>query len=223
MNISSITNPQTKAGTAAGNSRTELGKDDFLQLLTMQLRYQDPMNPLENTEFIAQMAQFTSLEQLQNINKTLETDKGSEGNLQLAFENNLVTSLIGKDVEIAANEVEFAGDDAEMSYSIGAGARSATLSVTDARGQLVRQFELDVAQPHGSVVWDGKSESGGKVPEGAYRVTVEAEGFTGAPVAVEALERVRVEAVRYGEGQSHIWAGGRELTMGDLRGVLERR
>ena len=107
-----------------------------------------------------------------------------------------------------------------MSYSIGAGARSATLSVTDARGQLVRQFELDVAQPHGSVVWDGKSESGGKVPEGAYRVTVEAEGFTGAPVAAEALERVRVEAVRYGEGQSHIWAGGRELTMGDLRGVL---
>ena len=223
MNISSITNPQTKAGTAAGNSRTELGKDDFLQLLTMQLRYQDPMNPLENTEFIAQMAQFTSLEQLQNINKTLETDKGSEGDLQLAFENNLVTSLIGKDVEIAANEVEFAGKDAEMSYSIGAGARSATLSVTDARGQLVRQFELDVAQPHGSVVWDGKSEAGGKVPEGAYRVTVEAEGFGGAVVTAEALERVRVEAVRYGEGQSHIWAGGRELTMGDLRGVLERR
>jgi len=223
MNISSITNPQSGAQTPDGSSRTELGKDDFLQLLTMQLRYQDPLNPLENTEFIAQMAQFTSLEQLQNINTNLTADKGSEGNLQLAFENNMVTSLIGKDVEIAASEIEYAGEDAAMAYSIGAGARSATMSITDGRGQLVRQLELDVTQAHGSVEWDGKSESGGKVPEGAYRVTVQAEGFGGAPVAAEALERVRVEAVRYGEGQSYLWAGGRELTMGDLRGVVERR
>ncbi len=107
MNISSITNPQQAPSQNGDASRAQLGKDDFLHLLTMQLRYQDPLNPLENTEFIAQMAQFTSLEQLQNINQTLTTSQNKEGSLQTAFANNLVTSLVGKDVEVVTNQVGF--------------------------------------------------------------------------------------------------------------------
>ncbi len=220
MNISSITNPQKAPSNGADAQRAQLGKDDFLQLLTMQLRYQDPLNPLENTEFIAQMAQFTSLEQLQNINQTLTSNQSSESGLQTAFSNNLVTSLVGKDVEVATTQVAFYGDTTEINYGMGPGARQATLSVLDARGQLVRQFDLDLSQKHGSVEWDGKSEAGNRVPEGAYRVVVSAEGIGGAPVAAEALQRVRVEAVRYGEGESYLWAGGRELTLSDVRGVL---
>ena len=220
MNISSITNPQNKPSHTGDGSRAQLGKDDFLQLLTMQLRYQDPLNPLENTEFIAQMAQFTSLEQLQNINQTLTTSQNKEGNLQTAFANNLVTSLVGKDVEIATNQVAFYGGDTEVNFGLGRGARQATMSILDARGQLVREFELDVTQAHGSVQWDGRSEDGHQVPEGAYRVVVTAEGIGGATVAAEALERVRVEAIRYGEDESYLWAGGRELTLSDVRGVL---
>ena len=94
------------------------------------------------------------------------------------------------------------------------------MSILDARGQLVREFELDVSQAHGSVQWDGRSEDGRQVPEGAYRVVVTAEGIGGTPVAAEALERVRVEAIRYGEDESYLWAGGRELTLSDVRGVL---
>ena len=220
MNISSITNPQNKPSQTGDGSRVQLGKDDFLQLLTMQLRYQDPLNPLENTEFIAQMAQFTSLEQLQNINQTLTTTQNKEGNLQTAFANNLVTSLVGKDVEVVTDQVVFYGKDTEVNFGLGMGARQATMSILDARGQLVREFELDVTQAHGSVQWDGHSEDGRRVPEGAYRVVVTAEGVGGAPVAAEALQRVRVEAIRYGEDESYLWAGGRELTLSDVRGVL---
>ena len=220
MNISSITNPQNKPLQTGDGSRVQLGKDDFLQLLTMQLRYQDPLNPLENTEFIAQMAQFTSLEQLQNINQTLTTTQNKEGNLQTAFANNLVTSLVGKDVEVVTDQVVFYGKDTEVNFGLGMGARQATMSILDARGQLVREFELDVSQAHGSVQWDGQSEDGRRVPEGAYRVVVTAEGVGGAPVAAEALQRVRVEAIRYGEDESYLWAGGRELTLSDVRGVL---
>ena len=127
---------------------------------------------------------------------------------------------MGKDVEIATNQVAFYGGDTEVNYGLGTGARHATMSILDARGQLVREFELDATQAHGSVQWDGRSEDGRQVPEGAYRVVVTAEGIGEAPVAAEALERVRVEAIRYGEDESYLWAGGRELTLSDVRGVL---
>jgi flagellar basal-body rod modification protein FlgD len=74
-------------------SVSTLGKDDFLKLLIAQLQNQDPTRPLEDKEFIAQMAQFSSLEQMVEMNKTL-------GNLITDYRANLSTSLLGKQVEV---------------------------------------------------------------------------------------------------------------------------
>jgi len=220
MNISNIVN-QNSAQAQSGNSRTQLGKDDFLQLLTVQLRYQDPLNPMENTEFVAQMAQFSSLEQLQNMNQTMERNQGAEAELQTAFKNNLVTSLVGKAVEVPTQEVAYDGDDAEVAYRLGAQARGASLRILDARGQLVRELELDVSQPYSTVEWDGRSESGDKVPKGAYLAVVAATGPGGRSVEADMLKRVKVDAVRYAGGEARIWADGREMSLSDLRGVVE--
>ena len=219
MNISSIVN-QNGAQAQAASAQNQLGKDDFLKLLTVQLRYQDPLNPMENTEFIAQMAQFSSLEQLQNMNQSMAQSQGSEAELHAAFKNNLVTSLVGKSVEVPTQEVAYDGQDAEVAYRLGERARSAALRILDARGQLVRQLELDTSQAYGTIEWDGKSESGDKVPEGAYLAVVAAEGPGGVPVEADVLKRVKVDAVRYAGSEARIWADGRELSLADLRGVL---
>ena len=87
MEISKILQPPSQAVPTATSAN--LGKEDFLHLLTVQLRYQDPMNPMENTDFIAQMAQFSSLEQLQNMNQPLEMGLGSEAQLQDSFRNSM--------------------------------------------------------------------------------------------------------------------------------------
>jgi len=76
MEIPGTTNANNQAGTtstAKEESRDTLGKDDFLSLLVTQLKYQDPMEPLKDTEFIAQLAQFNALEQAQNTNKGIES------------------------------------------------------------------------------------------------------------------------------------------------------
>jgi len=85
MSTAAINNSsQTTTSTTTSKSNDTLGKDDFLKMLVTQLRYQDPMQPMEDKEFIAQMAQFSSLEQMQNMNAAMITTQA--------------TSLIGKEI-----------------------------------------------------------------------------------------------------------------------------
>ena len=89
VNYSSITDPAT-SGTSKKKINNELGKDDFLQLLVTQLQHQDPLAPMEDKEFIAQMAQFTSLEQMKNMNNAVQITQA--------------TSYIGKQVSWADSQ-----------------------------------------------------------------------------------------------------------------------
>ncbi|MED5414492.1 MAG: flagellar hook assembly protein FlgD [Candidatus Latescibacterota bacterium] len=218
--IASLTSSPTTERTV-NQANANLGKEDFLKLLTVQLRYQDPLNPMENTEFIAQMAQFSSLEQLQNMNQSLDRNLGSEQQLHTAFQNNLATSLVGRTVEIPTIEVDWTGEEpAQIGYRLDDGARTVQMQILDGRGQLVREFELDPSETHGVVRWDGVSRLDSEVPEGAYRVLILAEDHGGGRVRAEALKQVEVEAVRYDATGASIWAGGQRLSLEDLSGVI---
>lgn len=106
---------ETGAISGSGNNNTahtttkkqsDLGKNDFLKLLVTQLRFQDPMNPMEDKEFIAQMAQFSSLEEMQNLSKTMAA-QAEFGQLSQA------SSLIGKKVAVRTDDSHFAGQVVE--------------------------------------------------------------------------------------------------------------
>lgn len=103
----------SETGAISGNSgnnsvptttkkNSDLGKNDFLKLLVTQLRFQDPMNPMEDKEFIAQMAQFSSLEEMQNLSRTM-VQQAELGQLSQA------SSLIGKQVAVRTDEEHFVG------------------------------------------------------------------------------------------------------------------
>ena len=219
MEISKILQPPSQA--VANPSSANLGKEDFLRLLTVQLRYQDPMNPMKSTDFIAQMAQFSSLEQLQNMNQALERGLSSDAQMRIAFRNSLATSLVGRTIEIPTIEVEWQGEGlVKIAYRIDDGARTAQLRILDARGQLVREFDLDPSRGQGIIEWDGQSRVDSQVPAGAYRVLVLAKDAAGQAVKADALRPVTVDAVRYDRDGATIWADGQALSLDDLVGVL---
>ncbi len=91
MSVDSVQSSYSTTTTTSTRNTGELGKDDFLNLLVTQLKYQDPLSPMENQEFIAQMAQFSSLEQMQNMNTTIS--------------NSAAFALVGKEITaIIAND-----------------------------------------------------------------------------------------------------------------------
>src|ERR1700690_2579879 len=93
-----LSNASSTTNSAQSGTTPVLGEDDFLKLLTMQMQYQDPMNPMSGTEFASQLAQFSSVEQLTNINSELAQSISSNSVLTQSINNDLAATFIGKNV-----------------------------------------------------------------------------------------------------------------------------
>ncbi|MEK9627886.1 MAG: flagellar hook capping FlgD N-terminal domain-containing protein [Nitrospinota bacterium] len=154
-----------------------LGKNDFLQLLVAQLEHQDPLSPQEGQEFAAQLAQFSSLEQLTNINDTLEESQAFD----LALSNSSMVNLIGKTVDAPGNSFELGEDETEtLSFSLAEEAADVTINVFDSTGANVSSINIG-ASSEGikEFVWSGKDASGQQLPAGTYTFGVTAQDSSG--------------------------------------------
>lgn len=156
------------------NESDALTQEDFFSLLTQQLSYQDPSNPADNDQMIAQMTSFTMAQGISDLNSnfdTLATSMTSNSALQ-------ASTLVGKQALLESNTVDLnESGDAKGSIVAESAVESLTLSVTDASGQLVRTIDMG-SQPASAVrfAWDGNNEGGERLPEGEY--TLSAQGST---------------------------------------------
>lgn len=173
--LNSISEPSQEVTT-----QKSLGKDDFLKLFIMQLRFQNPLNPMDSTEFTAELAQFSALEQLNNMNTKLQDLLLFQNSIQ----NTLANNLIGRTVKISGNEL-YLRDNAEIGYVLQEDAANVMVSIYNSNGELVRQVDLG-KQTSGdrSYVWDGTDGNGYHLPEGYYRVKVQAFNNSGNPISV---------------------------------------
>lgn len=150
----------------------ELGRDEFLKLLVAQLENQDPMNPQENGEFVAQLAQFSSLEEAQNLGQSFD---GFAANFQ-SSQHLQATSLVGRPVHVAS-DTTLLGNEGAISIlaEIPVQAESATLNVYNSSGGLVDNFDLGAIKPgRNEFVWTGEDAGGQRYPAGVYRFEVNA-------------------------------------------------
>jgi len=199
-------------------SRNTLGKDDFLRLFVTRLANQDPSSPMQDEQFIAQMAQFTQLEQLQNMNNNLEKALSSDLVLSQTINNTMATSLIGRSVKVQSNSVVIDQSGvATIPYELDKPANDVTIEITGADGSLVRALRVDGASAGSNqITWDGLDANGVPVAPGQYDLKMIATDAEGNAVPVTAYFNGTVDGVRYVDGAGMLTVGNVLIPLSDV-------
>lgn len=194
-----------------------LGKDDFLRLLVAQLSAQDPLDPMKAQDFSAQLAQFSSLEQMTNVNKNLEIIQQFE----LALQNSASVNLIGKTVESPGNTfIHSSGTPELLSYSLDSEAGSIRIEIYDSEGTMVDSIKLNnQAQGKNQATWDGFDVLGNQLPAGTYSFKVTAENTAGEPIGTDTFSAGLVTDVIFDEGQTYAVVNGKQLPINEIKRV----
>ena len=200
---------------------TELSQQDFFALLTTQLAQQDPFKPLDNTEFVAQMAQFSSLESLQAMQDSF-SDLASAMTSNQALQ---ASALVGRTVLVPSNIASFDGtSEVQGMAALSSPATNAVLRIEDESGQLIRTIQLgDLEQGPNEFSWDGNDENGFAVVPGFYKISVTGSVYgqqTSLPTGVFA----RVDSVNLGGSQGGVFlnlAGLGSVSLDDVSQIKD--
>ncbi len=174
----------------------ELDKNAFLKLFLAQLKNQDPTNPMKSHELAAQLAQFTSLEKLTNIDSSI-TAMSKKDDKNARFE---ALTLIGKGVSGDSSKIDRTDMTAqhEIEFKLGAPASDITLSIQNSSGQEVKKYVAhNLKKGANKILWNGLLDSGAAAPKGEYHVAITAKNSFGQKIAVETAFTGRVTGVNF--------------------------
>ena len=196
-----VTGPGTSAQslTSALGGNPSLNRDAFLRLLVAQLKHQDPLKPQDNSEFVAELAQFSSLEQSMGINDRLDLLAAQNSGLANAQAVGLVGSIAT--VRGSMVTVDGTGTGTPVAFNQSAETASTVVTIRDQNGRVVRTLDLG-AREKGliRITWDGRDEAGIIQPEGTYVVSVAAENDVGGAVSVSQETSGKITQVSFDKG-----------------------
>ena len=219
--------PAPGATSSKANSMTDMGADDFLTLMVAQLQHQDPTKPMDNTEFVAQLAQFSTSTGVQELNESFSGLSASLTSSQMLQ----ATDLVGRQVSTESNVgfLEAATDQdggavamLDATVSLG-GNRGGMLYVQDMTGQLVYSAALPAdATGDFQIRWGGKDASGNMMPPGNYRISAEANvGGEVTSVPVYTHSRVQSVSINPATGAASLnLVDGSKLSFAEIRNIF---
>jgi flagellar basal-body rod modification protein FlgD len=209
------TDPTKKVRTTGSN---ELDKDAFFKLMLTQMKNQDPTNPMQSHEMAAQLAQFSSLEQLNNIGSGIDNlakAQAGQGNFG-------ALSFIGKVVSGDASKVTRAPGDTEhgFNFTLGGDASAVTVAVKDASGKTVRTMELGaLKQGPNAIRWNGLMDDGLPARQGEYRFAIDAKQSSGAKVFAKSSFEGRISGVDFTAHGPMVIVNGQSIRLSDVKKI----
>jgi len=209
---------------AATGSLQSLGKDDFLQLLVTKLQNQDPLKPMDDEDFIAQLAQFSTLEQMNKIAEAI-AEANQLGYVQMQSLNNaMAAGFVGKDVKAIYSGIYIEGDNSpQISYTMPNYASEVKFTIKDEAGNVVATLtQEDVSPGSHTFTWDGKDDLGNRVEEGYYFVEAVATDASGDTFTPDLSLVGTVEAIIYRDGLAYLRVQGLEIPLGDITAIGEK-
>ncbi|MEM1026217.1 MAG: FlgD immunoglobulin-like domain containing protein [Myxococcota bacterium] len=204
--------------TAPTNPNQEVTQDQFLTLLLTQLQNQSPLDPADSTEFVAQLAQFSSLEQLAQVNEGIDVLGGGVAGLI----NNQTTELIGRDIRWPGNSVELRdGSTPELDFTLTGAAETVEVIIKNEDGATIRTIELTTLEPGDhQVEWDGTDSSGNRVDPGSYVFELVAKDAEGEAVGHSTSSVGTVDRVVFRNGSAELQVGEQLVLPRDILEIL---
>ena len=215
-----VNNTKTSAASKTETTADIMGKQDFLTLLVTQLQNQDPLNPDDPTEFTAQLAQFSSLEQLFNLNDCMDNLVTSNANA----DKFATLQTIGKEVVYQGSTFEYDGEGkVELGYQLDGKASEVQVTIQKNGATVAVIDGTEMTAGNHFVSWDGMDESGDPAGPGTYTIAISAKAAEGESVAASPLIKSEVTGVDltgdYG-GKLTTLAG--EVSFTSILGVYEK-
>jgi flagellar basal-body rod modification protein FlgD len=206
-----VTGINSGTTSASQSNKNVLGKEDFLKMLIAQLKNQDPLNPVDGKDFAAQLAQFSSLEQLQNMS----TQLGSLGTSISSMSNSQLVNLIGNEVSANGNTTEVQGSTNTLYYNLPSDVKQGVVKIYDAQGALVRTLSLG-SQKAGinSLTWSCLN-----VPAGTYTFGVSATDASGKDVSPTTMVTGKVTSTTFKNGVPYLTVNGQDIAFSDIISV----
>ena len=205
------------SGAAAMKKATGLNKDDFLKLYIAQMQNQDPLNPMDGTQFVAQLAQLSQVEQAYNTNSNLKSlidAQNSSNNLAaVSFLGNIVTA---KGAQVSLNS----GSQPMISFALAGQADKVQVGISNADGTLVRTLSAgQTPAGNSSLKWDGLSNQGQPLPPGLYSIAVTATDARGQQSSGTPLLQGKVDGISLDGNVPLLSIGGVSIPLKDVISV----
>jgi len=201
-----------------------MDKDAFLELMIAQLQNQDPLDPMDGTEYAAQLAQFTSLEQLTNLNEAVNQSIDANYFLTQSINNTLTATLIGNDVKLVSPVLQNVGqDDVSFGYKLPSAATNVTVEIYNEQGALIRTINVDeenFSEGDHKLSWDFSDDNGTKVPNGKYTYKVNATNAKGEDINAITYGRGTIDGVKFSENGTTLIVDGIEYSLADVMEIL---
>ena len=187
----------------------------FLTLLTTQLKNQDPMSPMDSSQFTQQLVQFSQVEQQINTNDNLQ----SLISLAQGRSASDAVSYLGKTVTITNGNAPLASGKADWSYALGTDSTATTLTVTDANGNVVYSTPGETASGQHDFTWNGTDTNGNQLPDGVYKLSVAAQAADGSAVQTSVASKGVIDEVNLSGSEPLLMIGPMAIPVSQVAAV----